>query len=110
MVPGPAQAAAVTALADQDHVLAQRRRYRHRLERLAAVLARLGLDARLPDGGFYLWVPAPGGSWALASRLAAELGVVVSPGEFYGDAGAGHVRLAAVQPDELLDLVESRVG
>jgi succinyldiaminopimelate transaminase len=111
MVPGPAQAAAVAALADQAHVEAQRDRYRHRLERVGQLLSARGLEVTLPGGGFYLWVPAPGGdAWVLAERLAAELGVVVSPGEFYGDAHPGFVRVAVVQPDERLDLVEQRAG
>lgn len=109
MVPGPAQAAGAVALADRDAVQDQRRRYRHRLERMAGVLHRMGLEVALPDGGFYLWVPAPGGdAWGLARRFAEELGVVSSPGELYGPAGSGHVRLALVQPDALLDLVERR--
>lgn len=111
MVPGPAQAAATAALGDQDHVDGQRRRYRSRLERMAGVLAGMGLDASLPDGGFYLWVPAPGGdAWALTDRLADELGIVGSPGEFYGDAARGYVRLAMVQPDASLDLIERRAA
>lgn len=111
MVPGPAQAAGVAALADQAHVEAQRARYRTRLERLAAIVERLGTDVALPGGGFYLWVRAPGGdAWAFVRRLATELGVVASPGEFYGPAAAEHVRLAVVQPDDALDLVESRAG
>jgi len=109
MVPGPAQAAGVAALGDQRHVEDQRRRYLARLERLASILERCGLPATLPQGGFYLWVPAPDGdAWALVERIATRLGVVASPGEFYGDAGAGHVRLAVVQPDDALDLVEDR--
>jgi succinyldiaminopimelate transaminase len=111
MVPGPAQAAAVVALSDQDHVALQRERYRDRLGRLATVLGSMGLDAPMPEGGFYLWVPAPGGdSWALTERLARELGVVVSPGEFYGPAGSGHVRVAVVQPDDRIDLIIRRAG
>jgi succinyldiaminopimelate transaminase len=110
MVPGPAQAAAIAALGDQSHVERQRERYRSRLERMAAVLESFGLDVTLPGGGFYLWVPAPGGdAWALAERMATELGVIVSPGEFYGDAHPGHVRVAVVQPDERIDLVAGRV-
>jgi aspartate/methionine/tyrosine aminotransferase len=42
--------------------------------------------------------------------LAGVGGVLVSPGEFYGEAGAGHVRIAVVQPDERLDLVAQRLG
>ncbi len=111
MVPGPAQAAGVAALGDQRHVEDQRHRYLTRLERLSSVLEGCGLRAPMPRGGFYLWVPAPGGdAWALVEQLAARLGVVASPGEFYGDAGADHVRLAVVQPDGALDLVERRAA
>ncbi len=109
MVPGPAQAAAVVALGDQSEVDLQRDRYRRRLAAMADVLGRLGLDAPLPGGGFYLWVPAPeGDAWGLAERLAVELGVVVSPGEFYGPAHPGHVRIAVVQPDERIDAIIHR--
>jgi succinyldiaminopimelate transaminase len=111
MVPGPAQAAACVALADDGHVELQRSRYRSRLERFAAALGALDLEAPLPGGGFYLWVPSPGGdAWALAQRLASELGVVVSPGEFYGPAGADFVRIALVQPDEVLERVIRRAA
>ncbi len=111
MVPGPAQGAGVVALEDQDDVDAQRSRYRRRLERLATLLGRLDLPAAMPGGGFYLWVPAPGGdSWALATWLAEHLGVVGSPGEFYGDVATGHLRLALVQPDDRLALVEERAA
>ncbi|HMR94213.1 MAG TPA: aminotransferase class I/II-fold pyridoxal phosphate-dependent enzyme [Microthrixaceae bacterium] len=111
MVPGPAQAAAVVALGDQRDVDVQRERYRTRLARMAGILEGVGIAAPLPDGGFYLWVPAPeGDAWRLAQRLAAELGIVSSPGEFYGHAASGHVRLALVQPDEAMDLLERRAG
>lgn len=111
MLPGPVQAAAVVALGDQAHVDAQRRRYHHRLDVLAATLREAhGVDARFPGGGFYLWVPAPAGdAWAYAERLAREGGTLVSPGEFYGPAGAGHVRIAVVQPDDRLELVRRRL-
>ena len=46
----------------------------------------------------------------LTRRLAAEGGVVASPGEFYGPDGAGSVRLALVQPDDRLELVARRLG
>ncbi|MFM7068824.1 MAG: pyridoxal phosphate-dependent aminotransferase [Actinomycetes bacterium] len=111
MVPGPAQAAAVAALADDAHVVEQRARYLDRLRTLRDVLEHLGVHAPLPSGGFYLWVPAPGGdAWALARRLATELGIVVSPGEFYGAAAPGYVRIAVVQPDDRVALVQRRAG
>lgn len=111
MVPGPAQLAAIAALGDGAHVTTQRERYWTRLQRMAKVLEQLGLDAPLPGGGFYLWVAAPeGDAWALTERLARELGIVVSPGEFYGAAAPGYVRVAVVQPEEQLLLVEQRLG
>ena len=101
MVPGPVQAAAIAAWSDQAHVDQQRDRYRERLEMGIALFAALGVEASMPDGGFYLWVAAPDDdAWALTRRLAAEAGVIVSPGEFYGDESGGHVRLAVVQPTE----------
>ena len=111
MVPGAVQRAGAAALADQAHADAQRERYRERLARLRQILARAGVDAPMPEGGIYLWAPAPGGdAWALTARLAAQGGVIVSPGEFYGPAGAGYVRVAAVAPMERLELVAARLG
>lgn len=111
MVPGPVQAAGVAALADGETVRLQRGRYRARLQAMAAALGSLGCPVGLPDGGFYLWVPAPGGdAWELADWMARELGVVGSPGEFYGPQGAPFLRLALVQPEERLELISQRAG
>ena len=64
-----------------------------------------------PAGAFYLWAPAPDGdAWALARLLAERGGVLVSPGEFYGPEGRGHVRVAVVQPEERLALVADRLA
>lgn len=110
MVPGPAQSAGVAALDDQAHVTDQRDRYRRRLERLAVILgAWLGTAVELPAGGFYLWIPVADG-WATTEALATEAGALVSPGEFYGDAGAGFIRVAAVQPDDRIELLAQRLG
>jgi succinyldiaminopimelate transaminase len=110
MVPGPAQAAGVAALGDDEHVEVQRERYLGRLDAFAKTLtAWAGIDVPLPAGGFYLWVPVDDG-WAFCERLAAEGGALVSPGELYGSAGAGFVRVAVVQPDERLQLVAERLG
>ncbi|MGI8751564.1 MAG: aminotransferase class I/II-fold pyridoxal phosphate-dependent enzyme [Acidimicrobiales bacterium] len=111
MVPGPAQAAAVAALCDEAHVVDQRARYHDRLEAMAAILARTGVEVALPEGGFYLWAPAPGGdAWGWAGELAERGGLLVSPGDFYGTAGSGHVRLAMVAPLDRLELVAARLS
>ena len=76
----------------------------------ATIRAALLADwrARYVARGADLDVTEDGDAWALARRLADELGVIASPGEFYGEAAADHVRLAVVQPDRLMDLVEQR--
>jgi succinyldiaminopimelate transaminase len=111
MPSGPVQHAAVIALGDDAHVAAQRERYRRRLQRLREILAAAGYQSPMPDGAFYLWTPAPDGdAWSAARDLAKRAGIVVSPGEFYGDAGIGYFRVAAVQPDERIELAASRLG
>lgn len=111
MVPGPVQAAAAVAYDDDAHVEEQRARYRGRLARLAEALGGAGLPVKLPGGGFYLWVEVPGGdAWAATDWLARRAGMVVSPGEFYGQAGSGYVRVAVVQPDDRIELAVSRLA
>lgn len=111
MPPGPVQNAAVVALSDDEHVEVQRARYWQRLERMRDIVVSLGAAAELPAGAFYLWFAAPGGdAWQFARVLAERAGIVSSPGDFYGTVSAGHVRLAAVAPDERIELAASRVG
>lgn len=111
LVPGPVQAGAVAAWADDEHVEEQRERYQRRLQLARDALSAAGVEVALPQGAFYLWAPAPDGdAWSLARRLAEEGGVLVSPGEFYGPAGSGHVRVAVVQPDDRLQLAADRLA
>ncbi len=111
MPPGPIQHAATVALADDEHVELQRERYWRRMLRLCQVLAAVGLKATMPDGAFYLWLEAPDGdAWAATRMLAERTGIVASPGEFYGTASTGYLRLAAVAPDDRIELAAQRVG
>jgi succinyldiaminopimelate transaminase len=116
MVPGPVQAAAVAALADDDHVSVQRVRYRERLEYMASVFEGYGCPCQLPEGGFYLWVPVPArwsDAWGMAEALASDGGILVAPGDLYGESdgkSVQHVRVAVVQPMERLELVGRRLS
>lgn len=113
MVPGPVQAAAAVALADDEHVSAQRSRYRERLEFLAAALTAAACPVEVPAGGFYLWARVPprwADAWALAADLARVAGLLVSPGDLYGEAASDHLRVAVVQPMERLGLVAERLA
>ena len=112
MVPGPIQAAAVAAWNDDAHVEVQRARYAERRRYARARLAEAGLvDAGGPSS-FYLWArsadPAEDG-WAITARLA-ESGTLVAAGDLYGEGGAGHVRLALVEPLDRLELALDRMS
>ena len=110
MVPGPVQEAVAAAYRDDTHVNLQRDIYRRRLELVRTGLVAAGIDTPMPEGTFYLWGRgAEGNGFATAQMLAERSGLVVSPGELYGDAGAPYVRVAVVQPDELLQRAVDRL-
>jgi aspartate/methionine/tyrosine aminotransferase len=112
IAPTSSQAAAVAALADDAHVDVQRARYEERRTLVAGALAEHDL---VHDGGptsFYLWLRTRDGAddgWEIAARLAHGAGLLVSPGDLYGPAGADHVRLALVQPRDRLELALDRL-
>lgn len=112
MTPGPVQAAAAAALADDEHVEVQRGRY---AERRSLMLDGLAAHGFVHDGGpalFYLWLRATDGAdgWTVAARLAEWAGIVVAPGDLYGAAGAQHARLALTQPTPRLELALERLA
>ena len=53
-------------------------------------------------------MPPASHAWAAARDLAQRVGLIVSPGEFYGAVSAGWFRIAAVQPDERIALAAAR--
>lgn len=112
IVPGPVQAAMVAALDDDEHVAAQRERYRARRDLLGAALTRAGFVVDHSEAGLYLWVrPAgePVDCWVTVDRLA-DVGLLVAPGAFYGAAGEGHVRVALTVTDERAAAAAARLG
>ena len=112
MVPAPVQHAMAVALNDTEHVERQRSVYAVRRALLLEALTDAGLDVD-PDtaAGLYLWVADPANptdSWALVNRLA-ELGILVAPGNFYGTAAHGRVRVALTATDERIQAAASRI-
>ncbi|MFC8923605.1 succinyldiaminopimelate transaminase [Cellulosimicrobium sp. NPDC057127] len=103
IVPAPVQAATVAALSDDAHVAAQRETYARRRDLLLGALGASGLVTDHSEAGLYLWARRAGGGatdcWETVSALA-DLGILVGPGAFYGDAGARHVRVALTASDE----------
>ena len=106
MMPAFVQHALAVALSDSEHVSAQREVYAKRREVLLAGVERAGLvNDEDCVAGLYLWVRAPEAlgvsGWDIV-RACAELGIIVTPGDFYGEAGRNFVRMSLTATDEAI--------
>lgn len=98
-MPGPQQVAMAAALDDDEHVAVQHARYAARRTALKGALEAGGFRIDDSEGSLYLWATRGEPCWETVGRLA-DRGVLVAPGEFYGRAGAEHVRVAFTATDE----------
>jgi aspartate/methionine/tyrosine aminotransferase len=99
MMPAPVQQAAAVSLGDDQHVDELRGRYAQRRDALRPALEAAGFRVDHSEAGLYLWVSR---EEPCADTLAwlARRGILAAPGDFYGPAGARHVRLALTATDE----------
>ncbi|QES49997.1 succinyldiaminopimelate transaminase [Streptomyces venezuelae] len=109
MTPAPVQAATVVALGDDAHVAEQRERYAARRSALRAALEAHGFRIEHSEASLYLWATRDEPCWDTVAYLA-ELGILVAPGEFYGEAGAQFVRVAFTATDERVAAAVKRLG
>ena len=109
MVPAPVQAATVAALADTAHVAEQRERYARRRAALRGALEAYGFRIEHSEASLYLWATRDEPCWDTVADLAKH-GVLVAPGEFYGEAGAQFVRVAFTATDERVRAAVQRLG
>jgi aspartate/methionine/tyrosine aminotransferase len=98
----------VAALSDDVHVDEQRERYRARRAALLPALERAGFRVDESRAGLYLWATRDEGAWDTVGALAGA-GILVTPGTFYGDAGARHVRVALTATDATIASAVSRL-
>ncbi|QPL05740.1 MULTISPECIES: succinyldiaminopimelate transaminase [Actinomyces] len=112
MVPAPVMAAMTAVLADDAHVDAQRETYRRRRAMLLEATRAAGLvNDEDSVAGLYLWLRGPERMSAFDLVGAfAELGIVVAPGDFYGEAGAGRVRVSLTETDERVEAACRRLA
>jgi succinyldiaminopimelate transaminase len=108
IVPRPVQAAMAAAASDDAPVAAQAAVYAARRVRLRAALEAAGMRVDHSEAGLYLWATA-GEPGRVTVRRLAEQGVLVAPGEFYGPAGASHVRVALTATDERISEAFTRL-
>jgi LL-diaminopimelate aminotransferase len=103
------QTAAETALQLPDvYVHEAQARYRRRRDFLIEGLGQLGWNVPKTKATMYLWVPCPIGmtSTDFALNLLQQTGVVVTPGNAFGVAGEGYVRISLiVECDRLAEVL-----
>jgi len=114
MMPGPIQAATAAALDDDEHAAAQKERYRSRRTVLRTALEDAGFRIDHSEAGLYLWASrtvdgAPEPCWDTLAYLA-DLGILAAPGEFYGQGGEHHVRIALTATDERVAAAAARLA
>ncbi|OLE27234.1 MAG: succinyldiaminopimelate transaminase [Catenulispora sp. 13_1_20CM_3_70_7] len=108
IMPQPVQNAMTVALGDDAHVAEQKERYRKRRLILRDALERAGFRIDHSEAGLYLWSTRGEDCWATVDWLA-ERGILAAPGEFYGEAGTRHVRIALTATDERVAAAASRL-
>ncbi|MFJ8030542.1 bifunctional succinyldiaminopimelate transaminase/glutamate-prephenate aminotransferase [Streptomyces sp. NPDC096032] len=108
MTSAPTQAAVVAALGDDEHVRVQRERYAARREALRAALLGHGFRIEHSEASLYLWATRDESCWDTVAHLAG-LGILVAPGDFYGEAGRNFVRVALTATDERIRAAAARL-
>lgn len=108
MVPQPIQRALTAALKDEGHVIEQAGRYLNRRKVLQPALEKAGFKIEFSDAGLYIWCTRSENSWDSVSWLA-ELGILATPGSFYGAAGENNIRVALTSSDQKIAEAAERI-
>ncbi len=106
-LPGPLQAVAARAWADDAHVTENRALYQEKFASADRILNGVpGYQG--PEAGFFLWLPVEDGE-AAALKLWQDTGVRVLPGAYLsrdtkaGNPGASYIRAAMVAPKDEME-------
>jgi LL-diaminopimelate aminotransferase len=105
------QTAAQTALEMPDeYVVEVQERYKQRRDFLIRGLAELGWQIPPSKATMYLWIPTPPGvsSADFAFNVLQTTGVVLTPGNAFGEGGEGYVRISLIADLERLEEVLRR--
>jgi LL-diaminopimelate aminotransferase len=106
------QRAGIEAIrANRESVKELQRIYARRRDIVVEGLRAAGFAVDPPKATFYVWVPVPSPytSASLAAKLLIEAGVVVTPGNGFGEPGEGYVRLALTEDEHRLMEATGRI-
>ncbi len=107
------QVAGITALTEDWSCVADNMKiYQERRDVAVPGLAKLGFDVENPKASFYVWfsVPDKVTSAEFCGKVLEETGVVVTPGNGFGDAGEGFARMALTLPKDRIAEAVDRIG
>jgi succinyldiaminopimelate transaminase len=104
----PVQAAMIAALGDEKHVRVQADRYAQRRSILRPALEALGFKVEHTEAGLYIWCTRGEADMDSVAFLA-DRGVLVTPGHFYGEAGAQYIRVALTATDDEITRAAARM-
>jgi aspartate/methionine/tyrosine aminotransferase len=108
LTPLPIQRAMTAALGDEEHVAIQAARYANRREVLSSALIAAGFQIDFSNAGLYIWCTRNEDCWNSVSWLA-DIGILATPGIFYGEAGAQHIRIAMTATDTQIAEAAARI-
>ncbi|MBW1909419.1 MAG: LL-diaminopimelate aminotransferase [Deltaproteobacteria bacterium] len=96
---------------DQSCVREMAQVYTKRRDLMVKGLRDAGFDVESPKATFYLWVRVPEGhtSTEVATRLLEDAGLVVTPGNGFGEPGEGYFRITLTQKRERLAEAVERI-
>jgi LL-diaminopimelate aminotransferase len=83
--------------------------YEKRREVMVKGIREIGLEVEWPKATFYLWIQVPRGytSTQFATLLLEQGGIVATPGNGFGEAGEGYIRMAlTVEETRLREAIE----
>jgi len=109
MVSLPVQKAMIAALSDSSHVADQRNRYNARRATLKTALMNAGFEIHDSAAGLYIWATRKESAWDSVSWLA-DIGIIATPGIFYGENGAQFIRVAMTATDEQISEAADRIN
>lgn len=106
------QVAGIEALdKGEKSVLQMREIYARRRGIAISELNKLGFKYIVPKGAFYIWIKVPDGftSKSFTAMLLEKAGVVVAPGNGYGQYGEGYIRISLTISDNRLKEAFERI-
>ena len=105
--PQAIQEMAIEALTGpRDDIVEHNKIYQLRRDKVVASLEQLGLTVNNPKASLYVWAKIPSNeesSATFVSKIIDETGVVLTPGNGYGEYGEGYIRVSLTTPDDQLD-------